>query len=216
VDKPWTAFNQYLGGRRSRVVINVDLPVYAFSLPALVAHETYPGHHTEFAWKETLLVDQAGFLEESILLVGTPQALVSEGIAMLALDVALGDDADAVAQHVLADVGVAYDAGTTRAVREFREALSGLRVNAARRLHEDGWSRDRVVEYVARWGLETHERATGFVDFLVHPTWRAYTSCYTSGHELCARFVDGDVERFRRLLTEQFTTGDLVALAEPA
>jgi hypothetical protein len=214
--EPWTAFNQYLGGRRSRVEINVDLPMYAFSLPALVAHETYPGHHTEFAWKETLLVDRAGFLEETILLVGTPQALVSEGIAMLALDVALGDDADAVSERVLAGVGVDYEAESARAVREFRKGIGGLRVNAARGLHEDGWSRDEAVEYVRRWSLETHERAAGFVEFIVHPTWRAYASCYTSGHELCARFVAGDVERFRRLLTEQFTTGDLVALADRA
>jgi hypothetical protein len=197
-------------------VINVDLPVYAFFLPVLVAHETYPGHHTEHAWKETLLVDRQGYLEESIFLVGTPQALVSEGIAMLALDVALGDDADAVAQRVLADVGVDYDTETARAVHEFRDTLGGLRVNAARKLHEDGWSRDRVVEYVGRWGLETNDRAAGFVDFLLHPTWRAYASCYASGHELCARFVAGDVERFRRLLTEQFTTGDLVALPDRA
>src|SRR5262249_47683323 len=79
-DEPWNAFNHYLGRRRSRVVINVDRPAHAFFLPTLVAHETYPGHHAEHAWKETLLVDGDGYLEESIFLVGTPQALVSEGV----------------------------------------------------------------------------------------------------------------------------------------
>jgi hypothetical protein len=208
--EPWGAFNYYLGRRRSRVVINVDRPTHAYFLPTLVAHETYPGHHVEHAWKEALLVDGEGRLEETIFLVGTPQALVSEGIAMLALDLALGDDADAVAQGVFAELGVGYDAETSRAVRALRDALSGLRVNAARKLHVEGWPRDEVVDYVQHWSLETRERASAFVDFLVHPTWRAYASCYASGRDLCGRFVAGDVRRFRRLLTEQFTTTDLV------
>src|SRR5204862_4396193 len=83
-NEPWSAFNYYLGGRRSRVVVNTDLPVYTFRLPELGAHELYPGHHAEHAWKEALLVDGAGRLEETIFLTGTPQAVVSEGIASLA------------------------------------------------------------------------------------------------------------------------------------
>ena len=49
------------------------------------------------------------------------------------------------------------------------------------------------------------------IEFLTHPTWRAYVSCYTAGYELCRRFVDGDPARFRTLLTEQLTTADLAA-----
>ena len=48
----------------------------------LVTHEAYPGHHTEHAWKEQLLT-RAGRLEESIVLIPTPQSVVSEGIASL-------------------------------------------------------------------------------------------------------------------------------------
>ena len=208
-NEPWSAFNYYLGGRRSRVVLNTDRPVDAFFLPLLVAHEAYPGHHTEHAWKEALLVDGDGYLEETIFLVGTPQAVVSEGIAMVALDMALGEETDAVAARVFADVGVTYDEETSRAVRELRDALSGMPVNAARLLHVEGRPRDEVIDYLQRWGLNTRERAASSVEFLVHPTWRAYTSCYASGLELCRRYVDGDVRRFRRLLTEQFTPGDL-------
>ena len=51
-DKPWSGFNTYLGGLRSRVDINTDLPVLSLFLPHLVAHEAYPGHHTEHTRKE--------------------------------------------------------------------------------------------------------------------------------------------------------------------
>lgn len=209
VDEPWTAFNYYLGGRRSRVALNTDEPADAFFLPMLVAHEAYPGHHTEHAWKEALLVDGSGYLEETIFLVATPQAVVSEGIAMVALEITLGDEIDDVAGRAFAEVGFAYDVETSRAVRQFSEALSGLQVNAARMLHVDGRPQEEVIDYVEHWGLRSRDRAASSVAFLVHPTWRAYASCYASGWDLCQRFVDGDVERFRRLLTEQFTTRDL-------
>ena len=107
------------------------------------------------------------------------------------------------------DLGVDYDAETSRAVRELRDALDGLPVNAARMLHIEGRPRDEVIDYMTRWGLNARERVASSVQFLVHPTWRAYTSCYTSGRALCQRYVGGDVARFRRLLTEQFTTADL-------
>ena len=108
-NEPWAAFNYYLGGRRSRVVINVDLPVYAFAVPGLVAHEVYPGHHTERSWKEALLVDEGGRLEETILLTGTPQSVISEGIAMLAPEVAFVAIALPIAYVVLRLIYVAYE-----------------------------------------------------------------------------------------------------------
>jgi hypothetical protein len=207
-DEPWSAFNYYLGGRRSRVVVNTDLPVYSFRLPELVAHEIYPGHHTEHAWKESLLVDGEGNWGEAIFLVGTPQSTVSEGIASLAAEIV---GAYEVADAVYAELGVPYDAATADAVREAREALDTVGVNAALLLHEGGGSRGDAVSYVERWHLVPREHAEKSVDFLLHPTWRAYVSCYSSGYELCRRWVDGDAQRFRRLLTEQLSTADLAA-----
>ncbi len=40
-----------------------------------------PGHHLEHAWKEADLVDRQGRLESSILLINTPECLISEGLA---------------------------------------------------------------------------------------------------------------------------------------
>jgi hypothetical protein len=207
-DEPWSAFNYYLGGRRSRVVVNTDLPVYSFRLPELVAHEIYPGHHTEHAWKESLLVEGEGNWGEAIFLVGTPQSTVSEGIASLAAEIV---GAYEVASAVYADLGVPYDAATADAVREAREALDTVGVNAALLLYEGGASRDDAVSYLERWNLSPREHAEKSVEFLMHPTWRAYVSCYSSGYALCRRWVNGDAQRFRRLLTEQVSTADLAA-----
>jgi len=46
-NEPWAAFNYYLGGLRSRFVVNADTLTTASDLVTLAAREAYPGHHTE-------------------------------------------------------------------------------------------------------------------------------------------------------------------------
>ena len=64
----WTAYNYFLGGLKSRVAVNTDVPVNAVNVGILLAHELYPGHHTERAWKEQLLYLERGLLEESVVM----------------------------------------------------------------------------------------------------------------------------------------------------
>jgi hypothetical protein len=208
-NEPWSGFNYYLGKRQSRVVINTDLPVHSFHIPDLVAHEMYPGHHTEHVWKETLLVEGEGKLEEAILLTGTPQAIVSEGIATMALQMAHGAEADVIATEIYAAFDAPYDAEAVPAVRAFRAGIDALSVNAAHLLHEEGRPSAEVRAYMERWSLLPPERVEKSLEFLTHPTWRAYVSSYSSGYELCDSFVAGDSGRYRTLLTTQLTTTDL-------
>ena len=210
-DKPWSGFNTYLGDLHSRVSVNTDLPVLSTSLAHLVAHEAYPGHHTEHTRKEVGLVRRRHWMEESIFLVGTPQCLIAEGLADLGLETVLGPRPEsAVAAH-LQPLGIRYDAEVVAAVAEAGEVLGAVRGNAAWRLSVDGADPEVVVDEVARWALLPPARAAKAVEFLLHPTWRAYISCYVEGLPLCRRFVGGDPSRFSRLLTEQLVPDDLVA-----
>jgi hypothetical protein len=210
-NKPWSGFNTYLGDLHSRVAVNTDLPVLSISLAHLVAHEAYPGHHTEHTRKEVGLVRRRRWMEESIFLVGTPQCLLAEGLADLGLEVVLGPRPESVVAAHLHPLGIRYDAEVVAAVSEAGEALGAVRGNAAWRLYVDGADPDVVVGEVARWALLPPARAAKAVEFLLHPTWRAYISCYVEGLPLCRRFVGGDPTRFARLLTEQLVPADLVA-----
>jgi hypothetical protein len=78
------SFCEYHGGMQSRIQVNVDLPLSALEVLTVAIHETYPGHHAERCWKELLLVRDQERLEETIVLVPTPQSLVAEGIAKVA------------------------------------------------------------------------------------------------------------------------------------
>ncbi len=210
-DQPWSGFNYYRGDLRSDVAVNTDLPVLSTGIAHLVAHEAYPGHHTEHTRKEAGLVRGRRWMEESIFLVGTPQCLCAEGLADLGLEVVFGPRPEPAVAEVLAPLGVRYDAEVVAAVAQAGEALGAVRQLAAFRLHEDGADPETVVSEVARLGLLPRDRAAKSVEFLTHPTWRAYLTCYVEGLPLCRRFVSGDPRRFERLLTEQLTPADLQA-----
>jgi hypothetical protein len=207
--KPWSGFNYYEGGLRSRVAINVDLPVLSLTLAHLVAHEAYPGHHTEHSRKEAGLVRQRRWLEETISPVGTPQCTMSEGLADLGLEVVVGRRSEGFSAEHLRPLGIPYDEEVATSVNQATEALSWVRSNAAILLHEQGTPADDVVAYLERWALLPHSRAEKAVSFLTDPTWRAYSHCYTEGLRRCRAWVDGDPGRFERLVTEQFLPSDL-------
>jgi len=214
-DEPWLAYNYYLGNRRSRIAVNVDRPIAAIELVDLVAHETYPGHHTEHAWKEARLVDD-GVLEESLLLVPTPQSMVSEGIAENALDAALDGAAAAAVARALAEAGVELDLEAARRVRAAREPMRFVGLNLGLMLHEDGASEDEAAAYAERWSAVTPTYAQSMVRFVSDPLWRAYAATYSLGGELARRHVAGSDDRFRRLLTEQTRVADLAPVSSAA
>lgn len=209
--KPWSGFNYYEGGLRSRVAVNLDLPVLSLTLAHLVAHEAYPGHHTEHSRKEVGLVRRRKWLEETIFLVGTPQCVVAEGLADLAAEVAFGRHHEPIVAEHLRPLGVRYDPEVAARVSEAGEALGFVRSNAVIGLHEDGWPVDDVIAYLERWSLLPYERAAKSVSFMTDPTWRAYGHCYTEGLRLCRGWVGGDPGRFERLVTDQFLPADLAA-----
>ena len=212
-NEPWSGFNYYAGNLRSRVVINTDLPVLSLSLGILVAHEAYPGHHTEHARKEAGLVRQRGHLEETIFLVGTPQCLLAEGLADLGIEVIVpARERHAVVSSHLRPLGIPYDADVAAEISEVSELIgNGTRGNAAFLLNADGVDPEQVVDYVARWGLLPRPRAEKVVQFQTDPTWRAYVFCYIDGLRLCRSYVQSDPARFERLITEAMLPADLLA-----
>jgi hypothetical protein len=211
--QPWSGFNYYLGNLSSRVAINTDLPVLSPTLAHLVAHEAYPGHHTEHSRKEAGLVRRRRQVEETIFLVGTPQCLLAEGLADLGLEVVVSADPAeqaAMAAGHLRPLGIPFDEEVVAAVGRAADGLGRVRGNVALLLHERGADVDEVVAYAERWALLPRMRAEKLVAFLTDETWRAYMTCYVEGLPLCRAFVAGDPARFERLVTEQLTPDQLL------
>ena len=212
-DEPWSGFNYYLGGFRSRVAINADLPMPASGLPGLVAHESYPGHHTEHCRKERLLVEDGRHDEQTIFLVNTPECLMAEGLADLGVRVAVGDGWGPWAAEIYADLGIRFDGERAEAVAKALAPLNAVRQDAALLLHDRGADADEVVSYLCRWSLSPEDKVRHQLSFLTSPLWRAYISTYVEGHALLSAWLDaGDEdERFRRLLDEPLTPSRIAA-----
>ncbi|RZK94053.1 MAG: DUF885 domain-containing protein [Rhodococcus sp. (in: high G+C Gram-positive bacteria)] len=206
-DKPWSGFNYYLGDYRSRVAINSDLKQHMSNLPRLIAHESYPGHHTEHCRKEAGLVG-VGQLEQTLFVVNTPQCLMAEGLADLALEAIVGSDWGLWAQEIYADLGLRFDGEQAQRLSGASGQLLGVRQDAAMMLHDEGRSHDDVAAFLQRWSLSTPERARQSLRFLSSPLWRAYTSTYVEGYRLLSGWLAEvpvgaeRAERFRRLLDE--------------
>jgi hypothetical protein len=210
-DKDWMAFCAYRGNLRSQIAVNVDLPMSGIELLRLAIHETYAGHHSELCIKEQLLVRGRGLLEETLVLVPTPQALISEGIAELAPEVLLDGDGGPSLAAVVRDSGIEFDLAHARAVERAAEPLGWVEVNAALLLYERRAEQEEVHAYLEQWGLQTAQIAAHVIRFLNAPTSRSYVMNYPEGRRLCRAYVAGDPERFRRLLSEQVRVGELLA-----
>ena len=211
-DEPWWAFNYYQGNLRSRVVLNTDIPTSGRDLLRLAGHEVYPGHHTEHALKEQLLLRDQGRIEEGIQLVPTPQAVLSEGIAEAGLDVVLDDAARVEAYAIVRRHGIELaDPELAERIAKAFEGLGTVGVDAALMVHEEGASVAEAEAYLEKWSLVTPDQARQSARFITDPTWRAYVITYTAGRELCNAYIGGDPARLRTLLTEHVRIGDLVA-----
>ncbi len=225
-DQPWSGYNWYDGGRRSRVDLNTDLPIRAADLLTVLPHETYPGHHLEHAWHEAHLVDDLGRMEASVLGINTPECLLSEGLADLGRRFAVppAEEADLLREvYRLAglpegsDPAAAHDAAERQVtISRALTAVRGVAGNAALLLHADGAPREEVLAYLERRLLATPERAAKRLEFITHPLWRTYVFVYFEGERLLRRWLElvpppDRAARFRRLLMEQLTPSGIVA-----
>jgi hypothetical protein len=212
-NKPWGGYNWYLGQARSRVEINTDLPSYLYTLPDLIAHEGYPGHHTERIFKDRLF--QRGQAEYGLQLLNAPEAVLAEGIATNALEVICTPLEMPELLHRLArEAGLNLSLEELQVIMQAHNAMAALDevgCNATLKLYEDGASENEVLEYLAHYGLKTPDRARKNLQFIRHV--RGYIFTYSVGYRLVNRARHKDANMFYQLLSEPFTPGQLRNLA---
>lgn len=210
-DQPWMAYNWYQGQGRSQIEINTDASLYITDLVNLVAHEAYPGHHTELAIKDFRLAQQAGRVEHCLTLVSAPSCVVSEGIATCALAAILPDE-EWVAWHaaeIFPLAGLAHlDAARELLIEQALEQLNGAYGNAAFLLHEQGATAAQVRDYLQQYGLLTEAEADHLIRFMSSPLDRSYIFTYYWGKKLVEGLLAVKGERpygYAQLLTEAAT-----------
>jgi hypothetical protein len=213
--KRWLGYAHYLGGLRTRISLNTDLPLADADLVHLTSHEIYGGHHTHRIWQEVVLVRGQGRIERTLDLLWSPEAVVSEGIAEAGPSIVTGDGQE-LAAAVLGRLGFDYDAELGSRATEARRLLRPVSANVAMLLHGRGATPEEAREYAATWSLQPDDRLDKLVDSQVRSPSPAYQHTYWQGLELVDAHVRGDAGRFRELLTARVLPAELGARSRSA
>lgn len=218
-DEPWSAYNWFKGDGHSLIEINTDIAKSALGLLSLMAHEGYPGHHTEAALKEQHFWQNERYGEASAMLLHSPAAVIAEGIASTAVEIIFP-----AGQHLQWNLEVLLPAISMparetavqiRRIEEAMQRLRGVTGNAAILYHTHELSQQQTLEYIQTYGLSTPQRAEKILAFITHPLYRSYPFTYTEGYELIAKAAAGEdkSEPFLSCLRRQILPSQLAAQA---
>jgi hypothetical protein len=217
-EKPWAGYNWYLGNAQSRVDVNLDFHVTLFKLLDLIAHECYPGHHTERIFKNRLY-EERGYAEYTVQLLNAPEAVLAEGIATNALEFITEPDEISTWMVELAEIaGLSItldDVQHFLKAQEVYEVLGEARRNACIMKHQDGASDETIITYLRRYWLASPARAAKSLEFINYA--RGYMFTYSMGYQLLQdALARGNRQAvFKHLLAEPMTPGQLRDFAPP-
>jgi hypothetical protein len=216
-DIPFYA-NQYQGGGHSISIVSTGEPTTVTRLPVVIAHECYPGHHTEQVLKEKY-VSQNGWHEFGLHLLHSPQSVVAEGIATTAIETIMDDEeivnlTQRLAALAKLDLSLDEIRAQLLADRGHRE-LNHVASNASLMLHQEHRPKAEVLEYLMTYrGGTLHEAERGVE--MLNSIMKSYIFTYTAGKDLVEElWQNGDrIRWFERLLTEPVTPSQLRAWNE--
>ncbi len=214
-NKPWSAYNWYLGNYKSRIDVNTDLPGNMFNILFFAGHEGYPGHHTEHSIKEKSLYREQERFEHSILLICTPQAVISEGLANVGLNMlySIKEQVAIALENYCPDPSQEDSVDILTKQYDLRKNIySKLLNNVAIHANVDGWSDKELINYSLGFGLLPKKVLLQQLKFVRAPLWSTYVFNYSYGKDLIARKYGErpSPENFKILLTQPVLPSNLI------
>lgn len=194
-DMPWVGFTEYEGNSRSTVHLNSDVPVHIERAIELGCHEGYPGHHFHATLLEQALVKNRGWLEYTYIPMVGPLAVIAEGAASFAMDLAFKrSERMAFERDVLMPLaGLESDKLTDYyAYIDLIEQLNFARNEVARKYLYAGMPRDEALRWLMEFGLETPGTAATRLNVI--DAQRSYVVTYNFGRTLIADYVTSKAE----------------------
>ncbi len=213
-NQPWGANLCYLGNYHSRIEFNTDLPFYISGITNILAHEGYPGHHTELCNKEAKLYQEKGYTEFCLVLTNDPSSVVSEGIANIAIEALIPEDERiAWLEGLYARAGFGHlNVLHQMKISEAYRKLDQVTCNAEFLLNEQGADKNEVCAYIQKFGLRDARSAEKQFEFISNPTYRTYIFTYEYGEKAIRELFEKKGNReywFTRLLTEPVTPSQI-------
>ncbi|MDX2130089.1 MAG: hypothetical protein SFU91_13730 [Chloroherpetonaceae bacterium] len=191
-NKPWTGYHWYKGNFTSLYELNVDVPTTIWGVLHTTTHEAFCGHHTEAIIREQELVNQCGYVEFTLNILGAPCSLLSEGLAEAAAEIVIGND-EAVAQW-LQENELLHKRPFTERDGKILAAIEKLGrkavINAALLMHEENATDQAVVNYLAEFSPNDEVMLRRTVARLRDADYRTYMLTYPIGKELVLQKIN--------------------------
>lgn len=190
-DASWGAYNWYRGNHRSLIQVNIGLPVHIGSPLGLAVHEGYPGHHVQNVLVESRLLEDRGWVEYYVQPLYCPQAVLNEGGANYAIDIAFTEDERiAFSREVLFPLA-GLDPAQAEEYHRFEKLtrrLRGSRIEAIRRYLDGQTTSEEAIAWLQRYALLSRERAERYLSF--GEQYRSYVVTYQVGLELVRDYIE--------------------------
>jgi hypothetical protein len=190
-DMHWVGFTVYEGNSFSKILLNQDVPVHIERALELGCHEGYPGHHAHASMLQEEVIKKRGWKEYELIQLIGPMAVMNEGAASYAVDLAFTRDERLAFErkHLLPLAGLEKtDLERYYNYIDIIDELNYARTEAARKYLYGGMSFDDAVQWLIDFGLETRGTATQRMQFI--EAQRAYVVTYNYGKTLVKRYVE--------------------------
>jgi len=208
-DRPYTAALYYKGEGRSVMELNTESPFFSLdSLIELMAHELYPGHHTEYCLKEEHLIRNQGRHELWVIPSLAPQTFMAEMIATHAREMIMSDEeyVDWLRRELLpASKLKVPDLGEPVQMIKAQRMLAPASLNAVFMYWEDGVGESEIKEYIKKYRYFTEEQADQAFRMTADPVSHIYRFTYYPSYRLFEEVLSRSNDSrhlFERLLKE--------------
>ncbi|MGM0446035.1 MAG: hypothetical protein ACQEQH_06470 [Bacillota bacterium] len=208
-DKNYGASTRYIGNYNSKLNINKDIPFNFFQAVPLIAHELYPGHHTEFCIKEKHLVKEKDYFESRVFLLNSPQLVITEGIGEVAFDMIFSNDSFLV--YLKNEIYKKYNIKIGDV--DLKSILKASRINSIDQIGnnvvmmlEAGRSEDEIKSYVKKYTLQPDFMIEHLLSNIKSSKFKKiYSTAYYQGKKLVQDYLNegNQKKRFNKLLKTQ-------------
>jgi len=212
-DQSWSLYCWYLGNYASRIEIDITNAHYWTQLLHIMCHEGYPGHHTERTVRENLLYRVKGYFESSILLIYSPEMVISEGIGVTAESVLFNpiESARILLEELHPNPKIEDTIETLTEQSEIRRGFRRFESNMAYHKHVHRWSDDRLIKYAKTFKVIPDVGIKAILKFISDDLWAPYVLVYQGERLITEKFGNRpSPKHFRRLLIEQTLPSDLM------
>lgn len=210
----WVSYDWYKGNFKSIVDVRTDYGMYWTGLLRVGSHESYPGHHTQFAVAEDKLFNKRNHFERAILLYCNPYMIMCEGIANLSLNALYS----AREQEEIALSKFCPDPTNGPSVELLmkqncaRKKLPLIDFNAAYHAQVDGWDKKMVRNYIKSFELWDAKSLDNKINLIFSPLFKLSGFAYQIGRQLIIdKFGEYPSPKdFRYLLENPLLPSDLI------